>query len=198
MCKVSLWMSPAGGWPGPDVYLVQLCESVVEGGCQWGRGLYKAFAITSVSPEEQRVEEEERLHSVLSRFHGAFCLPDPAGNMAHHTSDPTRMGVGRSIAVLTSGGDAQGKRGNKMNSHGFDFKKQKREQQRSNLELLPASSFEEASSPLTSRQQSIVFTHWLRRRKRWVQEKRASSNFPKWRRWTGERQLSAALMYVWQ
>lgn len=74
-----------------------------------GRGLYKAFAFTSVSPEEQRVQEEAQLHSVLSHIRRAFRLPAPAGNMAHHTSDPTKMGVGRSIAVLTSGGDAQGK-----------------------------------------------------------------------------------------
>lgn len=75
-----------------------------------GRGLYKAFAFTSVPPEEQRVEEEAQLHSVLSHIRRAFLLPAPAGNMAHNTSDPTKMGVGRSIAVLTSGGDAQGKR----------------------------------------------------------------------------------------
>lgn len=45
----------------------------------------------------------------------ATCLPGPSGNMSKDlqpTVDPTKMGVGRSIAVLTSGGDAQGKQRN--------------------------------------------------------------------------------------
>lgn len=93
-----------------------MSEGVVEGVS--GRGLeavvYKACAFTRASPEEQRVKDEQP-RSVLSPF--PFVVPTcrpPAssGNMSknlHPTMDPTKMGLGRSIAVLTSGGDAQGK-----------------------------------------------------------------------------------------
>ena len=83
-----------------------------------GRGLeaglrtvvYKACAFTRASPEEQRVKEEQ----LCSFCFSPRCahLPAPSGNMsqdAHPATDPTKMGIGRSIAVLTSGGDAQGK-----------------------------------------------------------------------------------------
>lgn len=88
-----------------------------------GRGLgpglgtvgYKACALTRASLEEQRVKEEQP-RPVLSPFPFPFVVsrfcPGSSGNMSkdlHQTMDPTKMGIGRSIAVLTSGGDAQGK-----------------------------------------------------------------------------------------
>lgn len=57
-------------------------------------------------------EHSELSFSFLSPFVKATCLPGPSGNMSKDLKpnvDPTKMGVGRSIAVLTSGGDAQGK-----------------------------------------------------------------------------------------
>lgn len=72
----------------------------------------------SIKPSPSRVallrsRESRRKSRCTLFFPAAQCLSaylPLAGNMAHHTSDPTKMGVGRSIAVLTSGGDAQGKR----------------------------------------------------------------------------------------
>lgn len=78
------------------------------------------------------------------------------------------MGVGRSIAVLTSGGDAQGKRTTIIQSSLwlYNCKKNKTEMLLLHVkidpELLPASPFEVASSLFNSRQQSIMFTYWLR------------------------------------
>lgn len=55
----------------------------------------------------------------------ATCQPGPSGNMSKDlqpTVDPTKMGLGRSIAVLTSGGDAQGKQRNEALLY-FDIKR---------------------------------------------------------------------------
>lgn len=89
-------------------------------GAGLGTAVYKACVLTRASPEEQRVNEEWPSSVFLLFFSLCAHLSSP-GNMSqnlHPTMDPTKMGLGRSIAVLTSGGDAQGKQ--RMRRHYFD------------------------------------------------------------------------------
>lgn len=75
-----------------------------------GSVVYKACGNTLSSFGEYRVEEEQP-HSSFS-FSFPSCsvhLRSVIMSKAPPTTDPTKMGIGRAIAVLTSGGDAQGR-----------------------------------------------------------------------------------------
>lgn len=74
------------------------------------QGSIKPGAFVMPSSEEQRAEEQQ-LRSGPSPSISAHspCLRRASMSANQPAStDPTKMGMGRSIAVLTSGGDAQG------------------------------------------------------------------------------------------
>ena len=100
------------------VYLARMCDGVLvleikSRGQGLGRDAYKARSLTPPSPEKTRVCREAVALDFCSFYIDQALFGSPgqmSKTLQSGTMDPTKMGVGRSIAVLTSGGDAQGKR----------------------------------------------------------------------------------------
>lgn len=74
------------------------------------QGSIKPGASVMPSPEEQGAVEQQLRSRPSPSFSAHSPRLHPANMSANQPAsmDPTKMGVGRSIAVLTSGGDAQG------------------------------------------------------------------------------------------